>query len=468
MKRIGPGHHVPERWEGLSNMKYYYACPDIPVNHDEVRRERLRYWDCEQHIYKEDRLVFLDTRKPGDKTVPPEKLELVRGRYQDWTVYPGQLKPFEPSMIEEESQAVDRKLRTQENKALKESRERVKLLEEKIASMTNAKKTASSVTAPKKRKKSSPLKAKPSKPAPRISSSAEGNSLSSAAANNKVISALQAEIAELRRQNHSQSSSRNPKSTSTSTYSKVVDEINEADQKLILEQKKRKIADEELEAAQSRTAKNKLEVEARVHEEQIQREGEVQRVKLKAQADEILEESESRRRARAEEERRRRFNSEDQDRRQQMQFAKEEHALMLQKERANITMSAASQQHEQQLQLIYASQQPNNLAMVLNRKQGTQQPNYVVRGTQQHLNTAFFGTEQAVFHQVSSSSSSKVGQKRNTRGDDDGDGGADEEVQKLRLELQKEKEIQENIRRGANEEDGDYADEEADDDEAMD
>ena len=463
-------------------MKYYYACPDIPVNHDEVRKERLRYWDCEQHIYKEERLVFLDTKKPGDKTLPPEKLDRVRGRYQDWTVYPGQLKAFEPSMIEEESQAAGRKLRAQEDKALKDSIAREKLLEEKIASMTNWKKPASSsvvVTAPKKRKKSSPLKAKPSKPAPRASSSAEGNSLSSAA-NNRVISALQAEIAELRKQkNQSQSSSRNIKATSTSTYSKVVDEINEADQKLILEQKKRKIADEELEAAQSRTTKNKLELEARVREEQIQREGEVQRIKLKAQADEIQEESESRRRARAEEERRRRFNSEDQDRRQQMQFAKEEHALMLQKERANITMSAASKQHEQQLQLIFASQQPNNLAMVLNnsRMKDTQQPNYVVRGKQQqHRNTAFVGAEQAPFHKVSSSSST-VGQKRNTRGDDDGDGGADEDaqqvyelqvVQNLRLQLQEEKKIQENIRRGANEEDGDDADEEADDDEATD
>jgi hypothetical protein len=65
--------------------------------------------------------VFLDTKKPGDKTVPPEKIDLVRGRYQDWTVFPGQLKAFEPSMLEEEVEVVGRKLRVQENKALKES-----------------------------------------------------------------------------------------------------------------------------------------------------------------------------------------------------------------------------------------------------------------------------------------------------------------------------------------------------------
>ena len=91
--------------------------------------------------------------------------------------------------------------------------------------------------------------------------------------------------------------------------------MNEADQKLILVQKKRKIANEELEAAQARTAKNKLEVEARLHEDQIKREGEVQRIKLKAQADDIQDESERRRIARAEEDRRRRFHQEDQNRR---------------------------------------------------------------------------------------------------------------------------------------------------------
>ena len=475
MKRIGPGHHAPERWEGLSNMKYYYACPDIPVDHDEVKRDRLRYWDCEQHIYKEDRLVFLDTKKPGDKTVPPEKIDLVRGRYQDWTVFPGQLKAFEPSMLEEEVEVVGRKLRVQENKALKESLARQKLLEESIDKITNGKKNvATSVvgTVPKKGRKNSPPKVKPSTVSsrsapPRISSSADGNL---SAANNKLISTLMAEIADLKKQNQSQSSSRKPNASLSSTSSNVFsDEINEADQKLILEQKKRKIANEELEAAQARTAKNKLEVEARLHEDQIKREGEVQRIKLKAQADDIQDQSERRRIARDEEDRRRRFNQEDQNRRQEMQFAKEEHAVMIQKEKANITMSASTQQHEQQLQLIYASQQPSNLAMVLNKMKGTKQPTYnVVKPIQQHRTAAFEG-----FHNVSSS---KVGQKRKTRDVEDGAAGKrtqdDDEAQvvhNLRQQLQRERDIQENIRRGnddADEEAAD-ADEGADEDEGT-
>ena len=140
---------------------------------------------------------------------------------------------------------------------------------------------------------------------------------------------------------------------------------------------------------------------------------------------------------------------------------------MIQKEKANITMSAATQQHEQQLQLIYASQQPSNLAMVLNRMNGTKQPTYnVVKPIQQHRTAAFEGFV----------SSSKVGQKRNTRDDEDGAAGErtqdDDQaqvVQKLRQQLQRERDIQENIRRGnddADEEAAD-ADEGADEDEGT-
>ena len=132
MKRIGSGHSLPERWEGLTKMKYYYACPEIPVDHNEVRRDRFRYWDCEQHIYKEERLVCLDTKKPGDKTVPIEKLEVVRDRFQEWTLFPGQLKLNSPSMVEDDTLTATRKLRIQEEKALKESILRQKHLEQLI------------------------------------------------------------------------------------------------------------------------------------------------------------------------------------------------------------------------------------------------------------------------------------------------------------------------------------------------
>ena len=142
---------------------------------------------------------------------------------------------------------------------------------------------------------------------------------------------------------------------------------------------------------------------------------------------------------------------------------------MIQKEKANITMTAATQQHEQQLQLIYASQQPSNLAIVMNRMNDTKQPTYnVVKPIKQHRTAAFEG-----FHNVSSS---KVGQKRNTRDDEDGAAGErtqdDDQaqvVQNLRLQLQRERDIQENIRRGNDDagEEAAFADKGADEDEGT-
>ena len=129
-------------------------------------------------------------------------------------------------MIEEELEVVGRKLRVQENKALKESLARQKLLEESIDKITNGKKNgATSVvgTVPKKGRKNSPPKVKPSTVSsksapPRRSSSADGNL---SAANNKLISTLMAEIADLKKQNQSQSSFRKPNASLSSSSSNV-------------------------------------------------------------------------------------------------------------------------------------------------------------------------------------------------------------------------------------------------------
>ncbi len=92
------------------------------------------------------------------------------------------------------------------------------------------------------------------------------------------------------------------------------------------------------------------------------------------------------------------------------------------------------------MQLLYASQQPSNLAMVLNKMKGTKQPTYnVVKPIQQHRTAAFEG-----FHNVSSS---KVGKKRKTRDVEDGAAGErtqdDDEAQVvhnfLRQQLQRER-----------------------------
>lgn len=352
-------------------MKYFYACPDIPVDHDEVRRDRVRYWDCEQHIYKEERLVCLDTRKPGDKTVPIEKLEVVKDRFQEWTVFPGQLKVNAPSMIEDESLAATRKVRVHEEKQLKESILRQKNLEQLIEATKKGKKDSTTAVAEKKVKKVNQqatveavsTSSKGSRTLKATASIIDSNSFVTVKQFNQIL----ADLAELKRQNEVIRSNVQTQQSSAAV-SKVTKQISDEDSALLLAQKKRKVAEEDLETTQKLAQKAVVQVEADEKVQQIRREGELQRVKLKVQADEIQDESARRIQARNEEERRRRNTFEDKQRRQDMEFAEQDHAVSIEEKKANIRLKASNQQHEQQLQLIYASQQPNNLAIVIGNK----------------------------------------------------------------------------------------------------
>ena len=435
-------------------MKYFYACPEIPVDHDEVIRERFRYWDCEQHIYKEERLVCLDTRKPGDKTVPLEKLEVVRDRFQEWTLFPGQLKVNSPSMVEDESLAATRKVRLQEDKALKESISRQKHIEQLIFEETKkCKRDSNNPTAAKKVKKATTpalvVVNSSQKGLRATNSNASATNATNTLITTKQLNYLLAEITELKRLNQSQSGSQSQQSA---TVLKLHNDIAEEDSKIMLAQKKRKLAEEDLETAQTLQATKRLELEAMEFANQLRREGELQRIKLKVQADEIQDESSRRRAALADEERRRRYNHEDQQRRQEMHFATEEHALMIHKEKANLQMAASNQQHEQQLQLIYASQQPNNLAMIMGN---------ISRPTHGTPTAAFEGADSSKFLHTSVTSC-KVVQKEEAEEVNDIVPNNDLILQKLLEELQREKDIQNRLkeRDRAGVDDGDVADNE--------
>ena len=450
MKKVVSGNYALERWEGLSNMKYFYACPDIPVNHQEIRLERHRYWDCEQHIYKESRLVFLDTRKPGDKTLPEEKPELVKERFEEWTVYPGQLKSTSASMIEDASLAVTRKLRLQEEKEmkLKESLARQKIIEAQIEAAKNNAADSGSTTVKGTKRTKKPAVETSSKKGSREAvakvptASASGHN-SSGGVTDRDIKLIIAEIAELKRINNKSqfgSAVQQP-----ATVSKRHHDLDEEDAKLQLAQKKRKLAEEDLQTTQAVQAKNRLELEARDYERKLQRESEVHRVKLKVQADEIEDESARRRTALADEERRRRYTQEDQQRRQEMEFATEDHALKIHKEKANMRMAASSQQHEQQLQLLFASQQPNNLAMLLGNM-----------GRQKSRSATPAAFEDS-FHKPprpTSTSSSQPTQQKEANAEDVI---KKQILQKLMQDLQDEKDLQQQMREN---EEADDADEE--------
>lgn len=76
----------------------------------------------------------------------------------------------------------------------------------------------------------------------------------------------------------------------------------------------------------------------------------------------------------AEEDRRRRNDHDDSKRRQQIQFASEEHALMLEKERSRLKLTDSTVQHNQMMQMIALSQRSNDLALVM--KHATSQQNF--------------------------------------------------------------------------------------------
>jgi hypothetical protein len=105
----------------------------------------------------------------------------------------------------------------------------------------------------------------------------------------------------------------------------------EEDLKLALVAKKRQVAEEEQDLQQLKAVKKKLKMESMLYASQLLREGELDRVELKVQADQIQADHVQKEQKRAEEDRRRLADFEDSKRRQSMQFASDEHALMLEK-----------------------------------------------------------------------------------------------------------------------------------------
>ena len=92
----------------------------------------------------------------------------------------------------------------------------------------------------------------------------------------------------------------------------------EEDLKLALVAKKRQVAEEEQDLQQLKAAKKKLKMESMSYASQLLREGELDRVKLKVQADQIQADHVQKEQKRAEEDRRRQADFEDSKRRQSM------------------------------------------------------------------------------------------------------------------------------------------------------
>ena len=179
---------------------------------------------------------------------------------------------------------------------------------------------------------------------------------------------------------------------------------------------------------QLKAAKKKLKLESMSYASQLIREGELERVKLKVQADQIQADHAQREQKRAEEDRRRQTDFEDSKRRQQMQFAADDHAVMLEKERARIKITDSITQHNNMLQMVALSTRHHDLAVIM--KHATSQQDCYTDSTHSE------GRKKA-----SSSSSSKTESACSSKD-------AASIVEDLKKQLKDERDLQENLKKG--------------------
>lgn len=263
----------------------------------------MRYWDTWQHIYREERLVLLDTRYPSNKNLPSEKLETVQDRFNQWML---RLKAHEDSMLEAQSLLMSRSARKQEEKAMKESLKRARELE----ALIEAKKQPSTKKVSAERRAIIGSNRKGSKPqseegkSKKKESSSEVNKVSKSAMQ-RQINQLLVELREIKKQNTFTASVTNNNSGSSTSIrcqereisppSKRISELEKATReeelRLVLLAKKRQLVEEEEEFEQVKAAKKKLKLESIAHANQLLREGELERVKMKVQADQMQAES---------------------------------------------------------------------------------------------------------------------------------------------------------------------------------
>ena len=483
MKKVG-STQTAEMWQGLDKIKHFYACPHISVDHGEVKRDRFLYWDSWQHIYKEDRLVLLDTRYPSNKNLPAEKLELVQDRFQQWKLYPGRLKAHEPSMLEADTLLASRAARKLEEQqqaimqaSLKKSRELEALIEshEGLQPSKEDKKAKKSKTSRKVTKGTKKPKVKSNKKVVLDI----GKDFSPTAANAHTNAAMQQQIDQLLAALAAEKKKTATALRATNSFTSVVPyqeekdisppskriadlekATREEDLKLALVAKKRKVAEEEEDLQQLKAAKKKLKLESMSYASQLIREGELERVKLKVQADQIQADHAQREQKRAEEDRRRQTDFEDSKRRQQMQFTADEHAVMIEKERARIKNRDSITQHNNMLQMVALSTRHHDLAVIM--KHATPQQDCYTDSAQKKQD----GRKKAP---KSTSSSSSLKNESASSSED-----AASIVADLKRQLKDERNLQENLKKGVSDltkyaeedssEDSDSSDEEEDDD----
>jgi hypothetical protein len=89
MKEVMSGNASKiERW-GWNLMKNFYAAPEVFIDTDSLKQERYQYWRCENHLYRPEKLLLLDTKSPGVRTVLDATPENIQRAEKYWSIKPG-------------------------------------------------------------------------------------------------------------------------------------------------------------------------------------------------------------------------------------------------------------------------------------------------------------------------------------------------------------------------------------------
>ena len=88
MKEVSGNASKIERW-GWNLMKNFYAAPEVFIDTDSLKQERYQYWRCENHLYRPEKLLLLDTKSPGVRTVLDATPENIQRAEKYWSIKPG-------------------------------------------------------------------------------------------------------------------------------------------------------------------------------------------------------------------------------------------------------------------------------------------------------------------------------------------------------------------------------------------
>jgi len=127
--------HELQPWEGYDKIKHFYVMPEVPVDYEKLSRARLRYWDMNRHEYNEERLIQIDTHRPGDLTVVRATSQQVASSLSTWTIRHGPRDILAEAKLSGEEKAPTRAVLNKEKAELSAAKTTISAQDSKISDL---------------------------------------------------------------------------------------------------------------------------------------------------------------------------------------------------------------------------------------------------------------------------------------------------------------------------------------------